>query len=191
MSALEGLRIAVVDGDGPLGAAAVAALREAGAAVASVDVAKDGDATAGVEQAIAELGGLDVLANLTVPREGAMPAADVTREDFDTIFKTCLRTARTSNQAAFRHMVGSGGGHVVNHAEMAGETGEAGRALPATVAQATVAWSRAAAGAWFMQGVRVNIFQPGAGANLSKAVIPTLVFLLGGEATLHGTTVTC
>jgi NAD(P)-dependent dehydrogenase (short-subunit alcohol dehydrogenase family) len=189
---LEGLRIAVVDADGPLGAAAIAALRDAGASVASVEVAKDGDATQGVERAIAELGGLDVLANLTTPREGAMPATDVTRADFDTIFKTCLRTARTSNQAAFRHMVEQGGGgHVVNHAEMAGETGEAGRALPATVAQATVAWSRAAAGAWFMQGVRMNIFQPGAGANLSKTVIPTLLFLLGGDANLHGATVTC
>jgi NAD(P)-dependent dehydrogenase (short-subunit alcohol dehydrogenase family) len=191
MSRLEGMRVAVVDADGPLGAPAVAALRDAGASVARVDVAKDGDATEGVERAIAELGGLDVLANLTVPREGAMPAIDVGRADFDGIFKTCLRTARTSNQAAFRHMTAAGGGHVVNHAEMVGETGEAGRALPATVAQATVAWSRAAAGAWFLQGVRMNIFQPGAGADVSKTVIPTLLFLLGGEATLHGTTVTC
>jgi NAD(P)-dependent dehydrogenase (short-subunit alcohol dehydrogenase family) len=189
--ALEGQRIAVVDAEGPLGAAAVAALREAGASVAAVEVAKDGDATAGVARAIAELGGLDVLANLTVPRDGAVPAIAVTRADFDTVFKTCLRTARMSNQAAFRHMIEMGGGHVVNHAEMAGETGEAGRALPATVAQATVAWSRAAAGAWFMQGVRVNVFQPGAGADTSKTVIPTLLFLLGGDATLHGTTVTC
>ena len=188
---LEGLRIAVVDADGPLGAAAVAALREAGASVAAVEVAKDGDATEGVERAVAELGGLDVLANLTVPREGAMPAIDVGRADFDGIFKTCLRTARTSNQAAFRHMTAAGGGHVVNHAEMAGEAGEAGRALAATVGQATVAWSRATAGAWFMQGVRVNIFQPGAGADLSKTVIPTLLFLLSGDAALHGATVTC
>jgi NAD(P)-dependent dehydrogenase (short-subunit alcohol dehydrogenase family) len=191
MPGFEGLRVAIVDADGPLGAAAVAALREAGASVAAVEVAKDGDAADGVERAIIELRGLDVLANLTVPREGAVPAIDVSRTDFDGIFKTCLRTTRTSNQAAFRHMIETGGGHVVNHAEMAGETGEAGRALPATVAQATVAWSRAAAGAWFMQGVRVNIFQPGTGANLSKTVIPTLLFLLGGEATLHGTTVTC
>jgi NAD(P)-dependent dehydrogenase (short-subunit alcohol dehydrogenase family) len=191
MPGFEGLRIAVVDADGPLGAAAVAALRETGASVAPIETASDGDATQGVARAIAELGGLDVLANLTVPREGNVPAIDVSRADFDGIFKTCLRTARTSNQAAFRHMTAVGGGHVVNHAEMAGETGEAGRALPATVAQATVAWSRAAAGAWFMQGVRMNIFQPSAGANLSKTVIPTLLFLLGADATLHGTTVTC
>jgi NAD(P)-dependent dehydrogenase (short-subunit alcohol dehydrogenase family) len=187
----EGLRVAVVDADGALGAPAVAALREAGASVAPVAVTADGDATAGVDGAIATMGGLDVLANLTVPRTGAMPALDVTRDDFDSIFKTALRTTRTSNQAAFRHLSASGGGLVVNHAEMAGESGVAGRALPAAIAQAVVAWTRAAAGAWFFQGVRVNVFQPGAGSNLERSVIPTLLFLVSGEATVHGLTISC
>ena len=191
---LEGLRVAVVDADGPLGAPAVAALREAGASVAAVSVAADGDTTDGVERAIAELSGLDVLANLTKPAEGAKPAVEVTRADFDNMFKRCLRATRTSNQAAFRHFTSGasdGGGHVVNHAEAAGELGEAGRALPATVAQAVAAWSHAAAGAWFFQGVRVNIFQPGSGANLDGAVLPTLLFLVGGDAKVHNTVVSC
>jgi NAD(P)-dependent dehydrogenase (short-subunit alcohol dehydrogenase family) len=191
--ALEGLRVAVVDSDGPLGAPAVAALRAAGAAVAAVPLTADGDATEGVARAIAELGGLDVLANLTKPTAGARPAVEVTRADFDDVFKRCLRAARTSNQAAFRHFTadGAGGGHVVNHAEEAGELGEAGRALPATVAQAVVAWSHAAAGAWFFQGVRVNIFQPASGANVDGAVLPTLLFLLGGDSSSHNTVVSC
>jgi NAD(P)-dependent dehydrogenase (short-subunit alcohol dehydrogenase family) len=188
---LGGSRVAVVDAEGTLGAPAVAALLEAGASVAPVVVAANGDATAGVDTAIATLGGLDVLANLTVPRARAMPALDVRREHFDTIFKGALRTARSSNQAAFRHLSGSGGGHVINHAEIAGELGESGRALPATIAQATVAWSRAAAGAWFFQGVRVNVFQPGSGSSLERSVIPTLLFLIGGDATVHGLTVSC
>jgi NAD(P)-dependent dehydrogenase (short-subunit alcohol dehydrogenase family) len=185
------MRIAVVDADGPIGAPVVAALTAAGAAVAPVAIGADGDATAGVERAIADLGRLDVLANLSKPTTGDKPALDVSRADFDGLFKTSLRTARTSNQAAFRHMSTSGGGHVINHAEMAGELGEAGRALPATIAQALVAWTRAAAGAWFFQGVRVNIFQPSSGANLERNVIPTLLFLIGGEATLHGQAVSC
>jgi NAD(P)-dependent dehydrogenase (short-subunit alcohol dehydrogenase family) len=188
---LEGLRVAVVDADGSLGGPASAALTDAGASVAAVTVAEDGDATAGVHRAIATLGGLDVLANLSVPSGGAVPAVDVSRDDFETIFKVALRTARTSNQAAFRHLSTSGGGHVINHAEMAAELGEAGRALPATVAQAVVAWSRAAAGAWFFQGVRVNVFQPGSGSSLERSVLPTLLFLVGGDATVHGLTVSC
>jgi hypothetical protein len=121
------------------------------------------------------------------------------------VFKRCLRATRTSNQAAFRHFTsardggggggggggGAGGGHVVNHAEMAGELGEAGRALPATVAQAVVAWTHAAAGAWFFQGVRVNVFQPSGGANLERSVLPTLLFLIGGDAAVHNAKVTC
>jgi NAD(P)-dependent dehydrogenase (short-subunit alcohol dehydrogenase family) len=191
MATFDQLRIAVVDAEGPLGAPALAALSATGAAVAPVAVAADGDATTGVEAAIEHLGGLDVLANLTTPTAGAMPAIDVGRADFDAVFKTTLRTARTSNQAAFRHMSAMGSGHVINHAEMSGELGEAGRALPATVAQAVVAWSRAAAGAWFFQGLRVNIFQPGAGANMERNVIPMLLFLIGGDATVHGLTVSC
>ena len=191
MSTFDGLRIAVVDAEGPLGAPTMAALTAAGAAVAPVTIAADGDATAGVERAIAELGGLDVLANLTKPTAGAMPALDIGRADFEAVFKTCLRTARTSNQAAFRHMSVAGGGHVINHAEMSGELGESGRALPATVAQAVVAWTRAAAGAWFFQGIRVNIFQPGMGANLERTVLPMLLFLIGGDAPIHGVAVSC
>jgi NAD(P)-dependent dehydrogenase (short-subunit alcohol dehydrogenase family) len=189
--AIEGMRVAVVGADGVLGAPAVAALTDAGASVAAVPVGGDGDATAGVEAAIATLGGLDVLANLTVPVGGDMPALDVSRAHFDTIFKGALRTARTSNQAAFAHLSASGGGHVINHAEMAGEVGEAGRALPGAIAQAVVAWSRAAAGAWFFQGVRVNVLQPGSGSSLERSVIPTLLFLVGGDATVHGLTVSC
>jgi NAD(P)-dependent dehydrogenase (short-subunit alcohol dehydrogenase family) len=189
--ALDGLRVAVVDAEGRLGAPAVAALTGAGASVAAVAVDANGDATAGTEAAIAALGGLDVLANLTAPTSGAVPAVDVTRGDFDTIFKVVLRTARTSNQAAFRHLAAAGGGHVINHAEMAGELGESGRALPAAIAQAVVAWSRAAAGAWFFQGVRVNVLQPGAGASVERSVLPTLLFLAGNDATVHGLTVSC
>ena len=188
---LEHLRVAVVDADAALGAPAVEALRVAGAAVTPVAVAADGDATAGVDDAVAELGGLDVLANLTSPVGGSLAAIDVGRDDFDRVFKRPLRTARTSNQAAFRHMSAAGGGHVVNHAAMSAETGEAGRALAAAVAQATVAWSRAASGAWIYDGVRVNIFQPGDDADLERSVLPTLLFLIGGDAALHGQTVTC
>ena len=191
MATLEAKRIAVVNIDGPFGAPVHQALRDAGASVATVVVGTDGDATEGVERAIEELGGLDVLANLSKPTTLDKPAAEVSRADFEGAFKLWLRAARTSNQAAFRHMSASGGGHVINHAEMAAELGEAGRALPATIAQAIVAWSRAAAGAWFFQGVRVNIFQPGSGAHMERNVIPTLLFLMSGDATLHGQTLSC
>ncbi len=191
MATLDGKRIAVVDADGPLGAPAVAAFTAAGASVAPVVVAANGDATEGVDRAVAELGGIDVLANLTTPAGATIAALDITHDDWEAVFKAHVRTARTSNQAAFRHMTETGSGHVINYADIGAENGAPGEALAATAAQAVVAWTRAAGGAGRAQGVRTHIFQPGLMANLERQVIPTLVFLAGGEAPVHGVTISC
>ncbi len=191
MGTLDGKRIAVVDADGSLGAPALAAFKAEGASVAPVHVDADGDATAGVDRAVAELGGIDVLANLTKPTGGSMPSLGITHDDWEAVFKTCVRTARTSNQAAFRHMSEAGSGHIVNHADIGAENGLPGMALAGTVAQAVVAWTRAAGGAWLFKGVRVNVFQPGMMANLERQVLPTLVFLASGDAPMHGVTISC
>ena len=191
MTALDGIRIAVVDADGPLGALGVAAFTAAGAAVAPVSVDATGDAMDGVDGAVAELGGIDVLANLAKPAGGTIAALDITHDDWEAVFKAHVRTARTSNQAAFRHMTEAGSGHIINYADIGAENGAPGEALAATAAQAVVAWTRAAGGAWLFQGVRTNIFQPGMMANLERQVIPTLVFLAAGVAPVHGVTVSC
>ena len=122
---------------------------------------------------------------------GTIAALDVTHDDWEAVFKAHVRTARTSNQAAFRHMTEAGGGHIINYADIGAENGAPGEALAATAAQAVVAWTRAAGGAWLFQGVRTNIFQPGMMANLERQVIPTLVFLAGGDAPVHGVTISC
>ena len=119
------------------------------------------------------------------------PSLDITHDDWEAVFKTYVRTARTSNQAAFRHMTEAGSGHIINYADIGAENGAPGEALAATAAQAVVAWTRAAGGAWLFQGVRINVFQPGMMANLERQVIPTLVFLAAGEAPVHGVTVSC
>jgi 2-hydroxycyclohexanecarboxyl-CoA dehydrogenase len=191
MGTLDAKRIAVVDADGPLGAPAVAAFRAAGAAVAPVAVDAGGDATEGVDRAVGELGGIDVLANLAKPAGASIAALDITHDDWEAVFKVHVRTARTSNQAAFRHMIQAGGGHIINYADIGAEDGAPGEALAASAAQAVVAGTRAAGGAWLFQGVRTNIFQPGMMANLERQVIPTLVFLAGGDAPVHGVTISC
>jgi 3-oxoacyl-[acyl-carrier protein] reductase len=156
-----------------------------------VPVDASGDATDGVDRAVAQLGGIDVLANLTKPSGATIAAVDITHDDWEAVFKAHVRTARTSNQAAFRHMTEAGSGHVINYADIAAENGAPGEALAATAAQAVVAWTRAAGGAWLSQGVRTNIFQPGMMANLERQVIPTLVFLAAGVAPVHGVTISC
>ena len=103
-----------------------------------------------------------------------------------------MRTARTSNQAAFRHMTEAGRRpHHQLRRHRCGELAHRAKRSRATAAQAVVAWTRAAGGAWLFQGVRTNIFQPGMMANLERQVIPTLVFLAGGDAPVHGVTISC
>jgi 2-keto-3-deoxy-L-fuconate dehydrogenase len=191
MGALDTKRVAVVGSAGPLGDATVATFEREGAVVAKADARADGDATSAVEQAIAALGGLDVLVNLTAPGEAPKPAADVDRDDWERVVKATVRAARTSNQAAFRHMSTHGGGLILNRADQSAELGMPGQALASAAAQAVVALSNASAGAWRGSGVRINVFQPSFGADPVTSVVPTLVFLASGSAALHGRTVPC
>jgi NAD(P)-dependent dehydrogenase (short-subunit alcohol dehydrogenase family) len=191
MGVLDGRRVAVVGSRSALGVAAVSALEAEGALVAAADADAGGDATAGVEQAIATLGGVDVLLNLTAPEAPAKPSVEVGRTEWESIFKTTVRTARTSNQAAFRHMAAHGGGHIVNHADQSAEFGIPGYALACAAAQAVVALSNASANAWHGTGVRINVVQPGLASDRATSVVPTIVFLAAGGASLHGKTVPC
>lgn len=191
MGALDGKRIVVVGTDGALRSTAAIALEAAGASVAVVDVSHDGDTTAGVEAAIGNLGGLDVLANLTVPTQTPTASAEVTRTQWEQVFKATVRAARTSNQAAFRHMSANGGGLVVNHADQSAEFGLPGQALASASQQAVVALSGASAGAWHGSGVGMTVLQPGVFSDPATSVVPTLVFLASGAAPLHGRTVPC
>jgi len=191
MGALDGRRVAVVGSAGPLGQAAIAAFEAEGAVVTAADPGADGDATIAVEQAIATLSGLDVLVNLTTPDGPSKPAAEVGRDDWERTVKTTLQAARTSNQAAFRHMSAHGGGLIVNHADQSAEFGVPGRALASAAAQAVVALTNASAGAWQGSDVRVNVLQPGLFSDPATSVVPTLVFLATGAAQLHGKTLQC
>lgn len=183
-------RVVIVEADGALGAATRTACEQTGAAVVAVEAGPTGDTTAAVEAAIADLGGIDVLLNLTGSGAGVLPAADAGRDDWERMVKRTVRAARTSNQAAFRHMVDAGGGAIVNVCDHAAETGPSGRALASAAAQAVVALSNASAGAWFGTGVRINVAQPAAHSDVG-AVVAVLLFLAGGDAALHGRTMAC
>ena len=165
MATLEGMRIAVVDADGPLGAPTLAALAAAGAAVAPVTVAADGDATAGVERAIDVLGGLDVLANLSKPTDGRQAGARREPRRLRGLVQvvasngTHCRTRRRSVTCRRR-----ASGHVINHAEMAApRTGRCpGVALPAHHRRRQSSRGHAPqAGAWFFQGILVECLPTG------------------------------
>jgi NAD(P)-dependent dehydrogenase (short-subunit alcohol dehydrogenase family) len=128
---LEGRRIIVTGGASGIGAATVRAYAAEGASVASLDVNDEtgrriaAEAGASVTyyhcdiarraevfrvfgEAVGQLGGLDVLANVAGVERGT-PAEDIPDEEWDLIFAVNAKGTLYTNQAAFQHMKASGG----------------------------------------------------------------------------------
>lgn len=189
MGSLDAKRIIVLGAATPIGAAACAAFEVAGATVAAAGADDDGDATVAIDQAISALGGLDVLANLTAPDAAPMPSAEITHDEWERTFVATVRTARTSNQAAIRHMSDHSGGMVINLADQSAETGLSQQALRAAAAQAVVAYTNATSGVLRGGNVHINVLQPGSQSDPMAHVAPALVYLAGSQ--LHGRTFPC
>jgi NADP-dependent 3-hydroxy acid dehydrogenase YdfG len=149
--ALEG-RVAVVTGaSSGIGEATVRALSEAGAAVAlcarrtdrleaiagsldgptfvrAVDVSEEDQATAFVEEAAGELGGMHILVN----NAGLMllgPVSDQTTEDWRRMVGVNLMGLLYCTHAALPLMARNGGGDIVNVSSVAGRRADAGAAV--------------------------------------------------------------
>ena len=113
MSDLEGRRAFVTGGSSGIGAATVAALREAGARVvapgrADCDVRDAGSVKWAVSAAADELGGLD----LVVPAAGLgrfAPTAEVAVDDVDEVMAVNFRGTFVVLREALPHLIGSRG----------------------------------------------------------------------------------
>ncbi|MBV8798902.1 MAG: SDR family NAD(P)-dependent oxidoreductase [Alphaproteobacteria bacterium] len=122
-----GKRCIVTGGTGALGAAVVARLRAAGAAVAviargaapgdmdfsGVDLADPPAAAAAVNRAVEQLGGLYALVNVA----GAFrweTLVDGHIATWDLLYSANLKTAVCASKAALPHLIANGGGRIVN-----------------------------------------------------------------------------
>jgi NAD(P)-dependent dehydrogenase (short-subunit alcohol dehydrogenase family) len=183
---LQDRRIIVTGGGNGIGAATIRAYAEEGARVVALDV----DDTAGSEvvekvcadggvatyrhcdvsrkadvddvfgDAVAWLGGLDVLAHIAGIELGAA-AEEIPEQDWDQIFDVNVKGTLLTNQAAFAHMKESGG-RIINFGSGAGIRGEPGAAHYSASKGAVMAWSRTAAIEWGPRGVSVNCVAPAA-----------------------------
>jgi NAD(P)-dependent dehydrogenase (short-subunit alcohol dehydrogenase family) len=113
MSALDGRRAFVTGGSSGIGAATVAALRQAGARVVApsrreCDVRDERAVTAAVARAASELGGLDVV----VPAAGLgrfAPTAEARTEDVDEVMSVNFRGTFLVLREALPHLLASSG----------------------------------------------------------------------------------
>jgi len=113
-----------------------------------------------VEETVAKLGRLDILVNNAgiIRRADAL---DFTEEDWDAVVDTNLKSVFFLSQAAGRHMIGAGGGRIVNIASML--TFQGGIRVPSYTASKSGigGLTKLLANEWAKHGVTVNAIAPG------------------------------
>jgi 2-dehydro-3-deoxy-D-gluconate 5-dehydrogenase len=113
-----------------------------------------------VQQAIGELGQLDILVNAAgIPSR--KPTVDLTQADYDELYNTNIRSVIFCCQAAGRHMTARGSGSIVNIGSLTTTLGFAGRALYGSSKGAIGQLTKSLAVEWGPVGVRVNAIAPG------------------------------
>jgi 3-oxoacyl-[acyl-carrier protein] reductase len=167
---VSGKRIVVTGAARGIGAEAASELRLRGADVVTLDVSdgadmrcdvSDAEQVDAVFDAIAEDGAIDGLLNnagLIVSRK---PHDEIPLDEWDKIFAINVKGTFLCCRAAFRHMVGNGGGSIVNVASETAFTGSQGFAHYVATKGAVVSLTRALANEFGDRNVRVNCVAPG------------------------------
>ena len=181
---LAGKRIIVTGSAQGIGASAVGAFVAAGAHVVAMDVNREaGEETvkqanaagpgsahfiacdvadraavdAAFDAAVAQLGGLDVLAHIAGVHRHAL-THEVPQDTLDWIFAINVNGTIYTNGAAYRHM--RYGGSIINFGSESGLTAEINNAVYGASKAAVHTWTRSVAREWGPRGIRVNAVLP-------------------------------
>ena len=161
--AAAGTAVAVADLKLDSAEAAAARIRAAGGRAVAIqaDVSSEQSIAAMVEQAVAELGGLDILVNNAAiyPRRAW---TEITAEEWDAVQAVNIRGYFLCAKAAHPHLVASGRGRIVNVGSITFTMG-----LPMLLSYVTskggvVGFTRALAREVGEEGITVNAISPGA-----------------------------
>jgi NADP-dependent 3-hydroxy acid dehydrogenase YdfG len=144
-------------------AAIAAAIRQSGGAALAIptDVTQDAAVEAMVEQAIAELGRLDILVTAA---GGASfgPVAATKPEDWDGMLAVNLRAVMVTCRAVLPMMIRQRRGTIINIASVATQRAIPGAAVYTATKAGVVGFSRVLAEELRAEGVRVGVLVPGA-----------------------------
>ncbi|WP_164696337.1 SDR family NAD(P)-dependent oxidoreductase [Falsiroseomonas algicola] len=144
--------------------AAARSVTEAGgqALAVTMDVTRDESVAAGVAAAVARFGRIDVLYNTaggTDPMDG--PVTEVPLEAFDRTINLDLRGTFLCCRHAIPHIIAAGGGAVINMSSGAALRGANPAHCYSAAKGAILSLTRALAGHYAKQGVRVNCIASG------------------------------
>lgn len=176
---LTGRRIIITGGASGMGAGLVRALPAMGAKVFSLDLNAEvgsgiaGEAGAGfaacdvtdpvsvqeaVSDAVAQLGGLDVLIHAAGMAPGS-PASEMGLDHWQSTMNINATGTFLTNQAVFPHLKENGGA-IIDFASAAGIGGYPGKAAYAAAKGAVLAWVRSIAVEWAPYDITVNAIAP-------------------------------
>lgn len=156
----EGARVALADINAEAVAAAAASLGD-GAVPVVMDVTRQDSIEAGIAEAVAKMGRLDILIN-NAALFTATPIVEVTRSDYDRIFSVNVAGTLFTMQAAARQMIAQGGGgKIINMASQAGRRGEGLVSVYCASKAAVISLTQSAGLNLIQHGINVNAIAPG------------------------------
>ncbi|MDP2012624.1 MAG: SDR family NAD(P)-dependent oxidoreductase [Actinomycetota bacterium] len=135
-----------------------AVAQASGAQFLSVDVSDKESVDSSFAEAVALLGGLDVL----IHAAGIAPSSAAesnTVELWNRVLSVNALGTMLTNQAAFTHMQAHGG-QILNFGSAAGIIGQPNKSVYSASKGAVTAWSRTAAKEWASKNITINIIAP-------------------------------
>ncbi|WP_170525970.1 L-iditol 2-dehydrogenase [Ruegeria arenilitoris] len=158
--ATEGAQVALADIDVQQ---ARKAAREIGpqAIAVEMDVSQQDSIEAGVTDAVARMGGIDILINNAAIFTAA-PIVEISRADYQRVFDINVAGTLFTVQAVARHMIEQGtGGKIINMASQAGRRGEPLVAVYCASKAAVISLTQSAGLNLIKHRINVNAIAPG------------------------------
>jgi len=161
--ARQGASVVLADVDEAAVRAVVSSLEGEGAQVEAMrcDVRDETDVEGVMARAVSRFGTLDVVFNNAGIEQPVLPSREVTEDLFTSVIDVNLKGTFFGCKHALRHMVGSGGGTIVNNSSVSAYANVGGNVSYAASKGGIMSLTRVLAIEHARDGIRVNAICPG------------------------------